>query len=172
MQEFGWRYWLISGLSWSFLYFGLGLSPGVSGALGVLSGSIVYWLDGYLLRSSRKNVIDDNFQIATVHGFKVLHIAREYGLPLYHLEKGVSPSINGQDARPMVISMYIRSGGISLHYYQHGADQNDRGGTLHLTAGADYCLSAKDIDSIEKHASGKSSYLPEVFKRQLSLSQY
>ena len=73
MQEFGWRYWLISGLSWSFLYFGLGLSSGVSGALGVLSGSIVYWLDAYLLRSSRKNVIDDNFQIATVHGFKVLH---------------------------------------------------------------------------------------------------
>jgi hypothetical protein len=168
MQEFGWRYWLIGGSLCSVLYFGLGLTSGVSGALGLLSGAIVYWLDAYLLRSSRKNVIDDNFQIATVHGFKVLHIAREYGLPLYHLEKCVSPSIKGQGARPIVISMYIRYGGISVHYFLHSADQNDRGGTLHLTAGADYCLSAKDIDSIEKHAAGTSSYLPEVFTGQLS----
>lgn len=87
MKDFGLRYWSIIGLSWSFLYFGLGLTSGTSGALGVLSGTIVYWLDAYLFWSSRKDVIDDNFQIATAYGFKVLHIARENGLRLYQLEK-------------------------------------------------------------------------------------
>ena len=170
MKDFGLRYWSIIGLSWSFLYFGLGLTSGTSGALGVLSGTIVYWLDAYLFWSSRKDVIDDNFQIATAYGFKVLHIARENGLRLYQLEKNVSPSINGHETRPIVISMYIRTGGVSVHYRLTRTTLNGRGDTVHLTTGPDYCLSPDDIDRIEQHAIEEIAYLPEAFSVQMTQS--
>ena len=116
-------------------------------------------------------MIDDNFQIATASGFKVVHIARDRGLPVYHLEKGVSPFIKDQGVSPINISIYIRYyGGVSVHYLPFGADQYNRGDIVHLSAGVDYRLSADDIDRIEKHAAGRSSFFPEGFKRRLSQS--
>ena len=164
------RYWLITGLSWAFLYFGLGLTSGAAAGLGVLLGAIVFWLDGYLLWSSRKNVIDDNFQIATASGFKVVHIERYRGLPNYHLEKSVSPFIKDQGVSPINISIHIRYYGVSVHYLPFSADHYNRDDMVHLRLGADYRLSADDIDRIEKHAAGRSSYLPEGFKGRLSQS--